>query len=263
MKITVVTAVYNRAQTIVDCLDSFDRQTYPDTEHLVVDGASTDTTLQLLKRRAADKRVVVSEPDGGIYDALNKGIARASGDVVGLLHSDDVFTNDTVLATVADHFARNDVDVLFANCSFFANRDSRQVVRYYNSNIFSPERLKFGIMPAHTTMFVRKSVYDAVGPYRTDYRIAADFEFCIRLFQAHGASFAHIDEEFVSMQVGGASTGSLAKKVQLNREILRACADNGIRSNWLYMALRYAIKASQVGSRRATPRTSPAQGLNR
>lgn len=244
--ITVVTAVYNAAATIGDALDSVAAQTHPAVEHVVVDGGSDDGTLAAIERRLGRVASFVSEPDRGIYDALNKGIARATGDVVGFLHADDVFARPDALALVAEAFADPSVDGVYADVEFVRPQAPDRVVRRYSSRRFAPELVAWGWMPAHPTLYLRRRVYEELGPFRTDYRIAGDFEFILRLFLRSPFRCRYLDATLVRMRTGGLSTRGLGATLRINREILRACREHGVRTGWLKLSARYARKALEL-----------------
>lgn len=246
MKISVVTAVYNRASTIGRAIDSFNSQSWADREQIVIDGASTDNTLDAVKARATKRSIVYSAPDYGIYDAINKGLSKATGEVIGLLHSDDLFADDTVLAQVASIFEDPLVDIAYANADFFHKEQPGRIVRRYNSEKFKPEALARGWMPAHTTMFVRRSIFDRFGYYSLDYQIAADFEFIARVFRQADIIFRFVPEVWVKMQTGGKSTAGLKSKITLNREVLRACRENGIDTSYAKLLSKYPTKLLEL-----------------
>lgn len=243
--ISVITAVYNRAATIGRAMDSLAEQTHP-AEHVVIDGASTDGTLDIVRDRAGAGDTVISEPDNGIYDALNKGIAAAKGDVIGLLHSDDLFASPTVLARIAEMFdADADLDAVYADAAFFRPEAPDRIIRRYRSARFSPARIGWGLMPAHTTLYLRRRVFDHHGLYRTDYRIAADYEFIARIFKDGTLKARYEPDVWVKMQTGGISTGGLRSTIQINREVLRACRSNGIKINWFKLLSKYPAKIAE------------------
>lgn len=230
MKISIVTAVYNRERTIAEALASVASQSYRNVEHVIIDGASRDGTLAVVRTFAGPGVVIVSEPDRGIYDALNKGITRASGDVIGLMHSDDIFAHDRVLEKVADAFADPAVDLVYGDLDYVAAADISRVVRHWRSGDFSPRKLRRGWMPPHPTVFARARVFREHGLYDTSYRIAADYEAMLRFFGRAGLRSAYIPEVLVKMRTGGASNRSLAHIMLKSREDLRAMRSNGVGS---------------------------------
>jgi len=232
LKISVITAVYNNRDTVAQALDSALAQTHPDVELVVIDGGSTDGTLQVLQGYADRLAVLVSEPDRGIYDALNKGIARASGEVVGFLHSDDLFADEHVLARIAQTFADPAVDAAYGDLLYVSKDNPDRVVRTWRAGAFTPGNLAHGWMPPHPTFYVRRKVYEALGGYDTSYRIAADYDCMLRFLGKGGVRAAYIPEVLVKMRVGGASNRSLKNILQKSREDYRALRVNGVGGLW-------------------------------
>ena len=218
-------------------------QVHPDVEHIVVDGGSTDETCALVRRHGSRVAAVVSEPDKGIYDAMNKGLALATGDVVGFLNSDDAYAHDGVLVRVAQLMGReNQLDAVFGDVAFFDASRPDRYVRRYRSDRFRPEMLGWGWMPAHPAMFVLRDVFDHVGNFRTDFRIAGDYEWIARAFGSKRLRYQHLPEVLVRMQTGGVSTGGWRNTLLLNREVMRACKVNGIPTNWFKILSKYPAK---------------------
>jgi glycosyltransferase involved in cell wall biosynthesis len=246
MKISIITVSFNAAATIGDTLDSVASQAFGDVEHVVVDGGSTDGTQDLVRAVLRPGDRFVSERDDGLYDAMNKGIALATGDVIGILNADDVFAGANVLDDVARTFERTAVDAVLGDVGFFREGAPDKIVRRYDSGYFRPDRLAWGIMPAHPGMYLTREAYDRIGRYRTDLRIAADFEFVVRAFGTHRISFVHLPEMIVKMRLGGISTDGLGAKLTINREVLRACRDNGLYSNPLMIASKYPRKLLEL-----------------
>lgn len=228
MKISVITAVYNNRDTIAQALDSALAQDHVDVELIVIDGGSTDGTLEILQGYADRLAVLVSEPDRGIYDALNKGIAQASGEVVGFLHSDDVFAEAGVLSRIGAAFADPKVDAAYGDLLYVKKDDPSRVVRTWRAAKFSRSKLARGWMPPHPTFYVRRSVYEQLGGYDTAYRIAADYDFVLRLLGRGGVRAAYIPEVLVKMRVGGASNRSLKNILRKSREDYRALRNSGV-----------------------------------
>ena len=228
MKISIITAVYNSRETIASALDSVLEQTGADYELVVIDGESTDGTLEVLRHYADRVAVLVSEPDRGIYDALNKGIQRASGEVVGFLHSDDLFADSHVLSRVANAFTDPEVIAVYGDLLYVRKDNPDQVVRYWQSGMFSKRRLAWGWMPPHPTLYVRRHMYQKHGLFDTSFRIAADYDFVLRLLGREGVAVRYIPEVLVKMRVGGASNRSLRNIVQKSSEDLRALRHNRV-----------------------------------
>lgn len=228
MKISVITAVFNGASSIKDALDSVFTQTYTNVESVVVDGASTDGTVEILDRYTDRIAILVSEPDEGIYDALNKGIHLASGDVIGFLHADDKFADREVLAWIAEAFSDPDVDATYGDLVYVRNSDPDRVLRYWRAGEFAPARLRQGWMPPHPTFYVRRSVYERLGGFDATYRIAADYDCMLRFLGAGGVRCAYLPKVLVSMRVGGMSNHSITNILRKSREDYRALCGNGI-----------------------------------
>ena len=228
MKISVVTAVWNRAATVGGAIDSVAAQTHPHVEHLVIDGGSTDGTLAKVEARRSPGMVVVSEPDRGIYDALNKGLAASTGEVVGLLHSDDFFAHAQVIERIAAAFADPAIDAVYGDLDYVSASDPTKVIRHWRAGPATPARLRRGWMPPHPTLFVRRRVFETHGAYDTRYRIAADYDAVLRWFGRAGIASAYIPEVLVKMRVGGESNASLAKILRKSREDYHALRANRI-----------------------------------
>ena len=242
MKISIVTVCYNAESTIAETLESIAVQSHHDVEKIVIDGASTDNTLKIIERYAGTLNQVLSEPDHGVYDAMNKGLALASGEVVGFLNADDVYANKDILARVVDIMDREGLDAVFGDVEFFRSTDPTRTVRRYRSARFGPDQIALGWMPAHPALFLRRRVYETFGLFRTDYRIAGDFEYCARIFHGKTLAYRNLPETLVRMRVGGISTSGWRNTVLLNKEVLRACRENGIDTNVLKIFSKYPAK---------------------
>lgn len=243
---SIITTVYNGAATIEDTILSVASQSYPDIEHIIIDGSSTDGTLSLIKKHGNKVAKFISEPDNGIYDAMNKGISIATGDIVGILNSDDVYYNNQCISTVVSEFQKQSVGSIFADLVYVCRDNLQKVVRYYSSANFSPRKFAFGWMPAHPTFFVRRKLYEKYGKFKTDYTIAADYELLVRFLAKHKITYSYVPEVLVKMRVGGTSTKSLKSNWILNKEIVRACAENGIKTNILKVLSKYPTKILQL-----------------
>lgn len=250
MRISVITATYNSGRTIGDTLESVLRQTYSDVELIVVDGASRDDTMDVVRRyepRFGGRMHWTSEPDRGIYDAMNKGIARATGDVIGILNSDDFYTSDTVLERVAEAMAGGDIDAVYGDIHYVRDGDLRRCVRYYSSRPFRRWMMRLGFMPAHPSFYCRREVYERCGTFDTTYRVAADFENLLRLIYVNRIKTRYLPVDFVTMRTGGASTSGLSSHRQIMRDHLRALRSNGVWSCTPLLGLRYIYKIWEVG----------------
>lgn len=254
MKISVVTATYNSAATVEDTLKSVVSQTFGNVEHIVVDGGSSDATMEIVKRYADIYRSRglelkwISEPDRGIYDAMNKGIALASGDVVGLLNSDDFYTVPTALDRIASEFsaAGEDIDAVYGDIHYVNPERLGKCVRYYSSRHFSRERMRMGFMPAHPSFYCRREIYSKYGLFDISFKIAADFEQLLRLIYIHGIKTRYIPADFVTMRTGGASSSGFSSHRRIYAEHRRAYHKNGVNSNFFLESIRYLYKIVEV-----------------
>ena len=246
MKISIITATYNSSAYIADCVKSVHDQTYHDIEHIIVDGASKDNTLEIVNGIPNRVGKIISEPDKGIYDAMNKGIHTATGDVIGILNSDDFFTSNDVIQTVVDTFKNNDIDALYGDVHFVSPDNLSKSVRYYSSSVFKPSLFRFGFMPAHPSFYMKKECYDKYGLYALDYKIASDYDLLIRYLYKEKIKYKYIKKDFVTMRTGGVSTENFNSRVTLNKEIVRACRKYGIYTNLFMMSLKYLYKIFEL-----------------
>lgn len=226
MKITIITAVYNREATIAEAIESVARQGYPEIEHLIIDGASTDGTLAAIETVRRPAMRVVSEPDNGIYDALNKGFALASGEVVGLVHSDDFLAHDRVIEQVMAAFADPHVDAVYGDLDYVSATNPAAIVRRWKAGAFSPQKLRWGWMPPHPALFVRRRLWERRGTFDTRYRIAADYDAILRWFGNGEVRVVYLPEVLVKMRTGGESNRSLERILLKSREDHRALRAN-------------------------------------
>ena len=243
MKISIITITYNSSKTLQRALDSVQSQTYGDIEHILVDGASKDGTAEIIKAYAAEHTNVrwVSEKDEGIYNALNKGIRMATGDVIGFLHSDDVLNSSESIAHIAAAFEASQADVVYGDLQYFRGG---KVVRQWISNDFRPSSLKYGWMPPHPTVYVRKEVYEQVGPYDEWFRISADFDMMLRIFKA-GYKAQYIPEVLVCMEVGGASNKDTKARLTKTQEDCLVLRKNHVGAGLLTVACKQLRKVRQ------------------
>ena len=242
MKVSIITVSFNSAKTIADTIESVLSQDYPEIEYIVVDGGSTDDTVQIIEEYQDRISRWISEKDRGMYDAMNKGIALATGDVIGILNSDDVYMNKHIISELMGLMQSQKAQVVFADLILVDQDNPNKVLRYYDSGHFHPNKFKYGWMPAHPTVFVKRALYDAVGPFATNYQIAADYEMLIRILAIQRARYAYLPKPVVRMRSGGASTAGLSRNWILNQEIIRACKENGIYSNMAMLLLKLPFK---------------------
>src|SRR5690554_6030141 len=246
MKISIITATYNSEAHIADCVKSVNSQTYDNIEHIIIDGASKDNTINIIEETPNRVTKIVSEPDKGIYDTMNKGIIMATGDVVGILNSDDFFTSDDVIETVVDTFKNNDIDALYGDVHFVNPDDLTKSVRYYSSSIFKPSLFRFGFMPAHPSFYMKRECYEKYGLYALDYKIASDYDLLIRYLYKEKINYKYLKKDFVTMRTGGVSTENFNSRVTLNREIVKACKKYGIKTNMFLLSLKYLYKVFEL-----------------
>jgi glycosyltransferase involved in cell wall biosynthesis len=245
MKLSIITVVLNHSISIRATIESVLNQTWPDVEYIIIDGGSTDGTREIVESYGDRIKVFLTEPDHGPYDAMNKGIHLATGDVVGMLNADDIYTTDRALERVVAAFQNHDTDTLFADIHFVKPPDWEKTVRYISGRYFKPWQLRFGFMPPHPTFFVRRNLFEQYGRYKTDYRIAADYELIIRFLHTHQVSYQYLPMDMVRMRTGGRSTKSIHSTYILNQEIVRACSENGIHTSMPLLFMKYFIKIFQ------------------
>lgn len=263
MKISIITATWNSASTVRDTFDSVLRQLSQtqhgrlpewELEYIVVDGNSLDGTVDIIKEYEPlflGKMRWISEPDCGLYDAMNKGISMASGDVVGILNSDDFYTSFDVLTAVARAFMKDDnLDAVYGDIHYVREEDITRPVRYYSSRAFRRGWMRMGFMPAHPSFYCKKSVYDKFKQndyyFNTSYLVAADFEILLRMIYIGRIKTQYIWKDFVTMRLGGASTSGAASHKQINKDHLRALKENGVYSNILFLSIRYIYKIGEL-----------------
>lgn len=228
MTISIITATYNACQTIEAAIKSVINQTYPHIEYIIVDGGSTDGTIELIKRYKPFIHHLISEPDNGIYDALNKGINMATGDIVGFLHADDILDNDSTIDIIMQMFSDKNVTGVYGDLEYVQHQDTEKVIRYWESEPFKYQLLKLGWMPPHPTLFIRKTVYDTIGNFNLKFKIAADYDFILRCFSIPHYSFKYLPMVITRMRIGGASNKSIKNILIKSKEDLHALKQNKI-----------------------------------
>lgn len=241
LKISTITVTRNNASTIGVTLSSIAAQSYSDIECIVIDGASTDSTATVV-RQYKNVSTFLSEPDAGIYDAMNKGLSLACGDIICFLNADDHYANADVLTNVATQMEREGLDAVFGDVAFFRHDAPERLIRRYRSSHFKPARLAWGWMPSHPALFVRRDVYQQTGGFRTKFKIAGDYEWVVRAFKSNEIRYQHRPEVLVHMQTGGISTRGWRSTLLLNREVMQACRDNGVSTNWFKILSKYPLK---------------------
>ena len=242
MKISIITVVWNNKKTIRNAIESVLGQSYKNIEYIIIDGASTDGTVEIINSYSSKISKFLSEPDQGLYDAMNKGLKLATGDIVGILNSDDVYVDDKVIEKVVKVFQEKKVDSVFADLVYVKPDDLGKIVRYYDSSYFHPDKFAYGWMPAHPTFFVKREIYEKYGYFKTNYKIAADYELLVRFLKKYKISYYYLNEVIVKMRTGGISTSGLKSNYILNKEIIQACRENGVSTNWIKVLSKYPTK---------------------
>lgn len=250
MKVSIITVTYNSGKTIASTIESVLRQSHKDIDYWIIDGGSTDNTINIVKsyEPLADGRLHwISEKDKGIYDAMNKGIRHCSGEIVGILNSDDYYTSNDCLETIVRTFSEAEakgerLDATYGDIHYIRDERPDRCVRYYSSAHFRPGRLRFGYMPAHPSFYVRREVYERVGLYSLNYKIASDYDMMVRLFIIEKIHARYINKDFVTMRLGGLSTSSIANRLLITREDVKACRNNGYYTNLLLISMKYLTK---------------------
>ena len=209
MKISIITSVFNNTEFIEDCIKSVLKQNYKNIEYIIIDGGSTDGTIDVIKKYEEKISKYISEPDKGIYDALNKGIKLTSGDIIGFLHADDFYANNSVLETVVLHMTKHDVDSCYGDLFYINKSNPNKVIRHWKSRPYKDGLFKMGWMPPHPTFFVKKEIYDKFGYFNTEFKIAADYELMLRFLEKYKISTHYIPDVFIKMRIGGVSNRSL------------------------------------------------------
>jgi glycosyltransferase involved in cell wall biosynthesis len=246
MKVSIITAALNGEGCIARTLDSVAQQDYPDIEHVVADGGSTDRTLDIV--RASDVRAprVLSSADSGVYAAFNKGLRAATGDVIAYLNCGDCYETSSAVSKAVRSLTTHGVEAVFADLLIVDPNRRSKVIRRFSSRRFSPSAMTFGLMPAHPTLFLRRAVYEAVGYYDPEFRIAGDYEFCLRAFVKRATSYRYIPEALVRMPSGGVSNRGWRSKLAITDEMLRACRMNGVVTSRARLSLRFPLKIAEL-----------------
>ena len=250
MKISIITVTYNSAVTVRDTIESVLKQEYQDYEYLVIDGGSQDNTVDIIKEyepKFGGKMHWISEKDKGMYDGINKGIRMATGDVVGIINSDDFYHRTDIFDIINKAFEDNkEIQAIYGDVRFVHPNNLDKTVRYYSSKHWKPWRFRFGFMPAHPTFFTYKENFEKYGYYQYDYHIAADYELLIRHLYTNKVPAKYVPVDFMKMRTGGRSTNGWMANVLLNQEIVRACKENGIWTCMPLLFMKYIIKVFEL-----------------
>lgn len=230
MKVSIITATYNSSATIEMCLNSVLQQSYSDIEYIIIDGGSSDDTVSKVENltRSHSNVLISSEPDKGIYDALNKGIGKASGDIVGFVHSDDFLAHNDIIKEIVKAFIDEKVDGVYGDLHYVAFDNSDKIIRNWVSKPFHKKMLKQGWMPAHPTLYLKRELYTTYGGFNLSYKIAADYDFILRIFKQMDLNFFYLPKTIMKMRVGGASNRSLSNIILKTKEDFKASKTNGL-----------------------------------
>ena len=247
MSFSIITVSYNSQNTIEDSIQSLIKQSiFNNVQYIVVDGGSNDDTKKILNKHNAKIDILISEKDQGIYDAMNKGISLASGEIIGILNSDDVYANESVLEKVAGIFQSNpDIDIVYGDLVYVDQHDLNKIVRKWNSKTYYDRFFEDANVPPHPSVFLRRAVYDQMGLFDLKFNLAADYEFLLRIFKSNLFKSHYVPEVFVKMRLGGATNKSYENIIQGNKEIVHAWTKNGIKMPWYFFPLKFLKRFSQ------------------
>jgi len=249
MKISIITATYNSKATLKTCMISVLHQSYQNIEYVIIDGNSTDETLELVKQHQLQfpqiEFKILSEPDNGIYDALNKGVQLATGEVIGFVHSDDILADNQIISKLANQFDKENVDGVYGDLQYVDKNNIGKIIRYWKSTNFNFSLLKKGWMPAHPTLFLKKEVYEKHGFFNLTYQISADYDFMLRILKDDSLKFGYLPKVITKMRIGGASNGSINNIIKKTKEDYRAIRSNHI-GGWFSILIKNTSKIKQL-----------------
>lgn len=245
LKVSIITVTYNSEKFLEDCISSVQMQNYPHIEHIIIDGRSEDGTIDIIRRYEKGIAKWVSEPDKGMYDALNKGMQMATGDIIGTLNSDDVLDNDHVILQIVNEFVANNADAVYGDLEYVAQDDIEKVLRIWRGQPYKRSRFQVGWMPAHPTFYIRRSMIEKYGGYETHYFSAADYEFMARYLFHHRVTASYLPQLIVRMRIGGASNKNLKQRLRANRRDYLAMKRNKIPFAFLVSILKPLTKLHQ------------------
>lgn len=249
MKISIITVTYNSARTLRHTIESVIMQSYSDFEYIIIDGASTDGTLDIIKEyvpKFNGKLKYISEKDNGLYDAMNKGLRLCTGDIVGILNSDDFYTTTTILQRINEEMQDPAIDAIYGDVHYVEDCNLHKIVRYYSSKFFTPGMMRLGFIPAHPSFYCRRECYERTGYFNTSYKVAADFEILLRLIYINRIKTKYIATDFVTMRTGGASSSGIESYKSIMRDHRKALKAHNVYSNILILALRYIYKIFEL-----------------
>ena len=245
MKVSIITVTYNSAKYLQDCITSVRMQNYKDIEHIIVDGKSTDDTLKIIRSNSRSISKWISETDRGMYDAINKGIQMATGDIVGVLNSDDMLATADVIRTIADTFDDPNTDSVYGDLVYVDPQNTQKIIRFWKGISYKRSRFRYGWMPAHPTFYIRRDLITKYGLYESHYYTAADYEFMARYLYKHKVKACYLDQMIVKMRTGGLSNGNLKSRLRANRRDFLAMKKNNIPFSFFVSILKPLIKIPQ------------------
>jgi glycosyltransferase len=246
MKISIITVVFNNKKTIKDAIESVLSQTYKNIEYIIIDGASTDGTVEIIKSYKNKIAKFISEPDKGLYDAMNKGLHLATGDVIGILNSDDIYIDSKVVSKVVNLFQHSGAEIVYGDLQYVDRANTDIVIRTWNSGKYTSGLFKEGWHPPHPTCFVKKSIYDKYGDFDLRYKIAADYEIMLRFIEKYKIQPEYLPEVMVKMRNGGASNNSLKNIYLANKEVYHAWRNNGLNTGIDIILKKLWTKVRQI-----------------
>ncbi|MCX6239096.1 MAG: glycosyltransferase family 2 protein [Bacteroidia bacterium] len=249
MKVSIITATYESSKTISNCIVSVNAQCYPKIEHIVIDGNSKDDTVKIINNQLNRVYLMVSEPDKMVYDALNKGIRYATGNVIGVLHSDDMFGSEHTISNIVETFEKTEADVVYGDLVFVHRLDTTKVLRYWKSSPFSSRKLNFGWMPPHPTVFIRREVFEKYGCFDLSFCISSDYDFLLRVFKDSSLKFVYMPELITIMRIGGISTGTFKNSIRKSKQDYLVLKKNNIQFPLIAVLLKIISKIPQLTKR--------------
>ena len=245
MQFSIITASFNSSKTISGCLTSIFNQTYPDIEYIIIDGGSTDNSIEKINSVPNRVTKLISEPDNGIFDAMNKGIKNSNGDIIGLLHSDDELASDTIIEEVNNKFLQTSADIVYGDLNYVSHRDTNIIVRHWKSNPFDRSLIKKGWMPAHPAMFVRRDIFMKYGLYDLQYKVSSDYDLIMRFMQIKEIKFEYLPIVITKMRMGGNSNASLKNMFIKSLEDYRIIRKNGLQYPFFILLRKNISKLTQ------------------
>lgn len=244
-KVSIITVSFNSEKTIEDTIKSVRSQDYPNIEHIIIDGLSTDNTMKIVSKYYTGSNII-SEKDNGLYDAMNKGLDLATGDIIGFLNSDDFYSSRSSVRELVDKMTAKRTSSIFADLVYVHPDNLKKDIRYYKSGPWFPWMLRFGKMPAHPTFLAKKECYDMCGYFDCSFKISADYELLVRMLHKNRISYAYLKKPVVKMRLGGVSTAGVRSSLKLNSEIVKACQKNGLRTNIFLILLKVPFKLTEI-----------------